>query len=148
MDMKEAMKAAGVRPHPPGDLFFDQNGNLKLEFVAKATVEPLARKLGQDRLTMSQLRRFFLYCRNIERRIRSRQTTWEQEKARVAKLSAFAAYAASKPPPNNIPSSFRNFIDQKLEMVQSCKDFLEGFMEHFEALVGFAALHLREEKRR
>ena len=147
MDMKEAMKAAGVRPHPPGDLFFDQNGNLKLEFVAKATVEPLARKLGQDRLTMSQLRRFFLYCRNIERRIRSRQTTWEQEKARVAKLSAFAADAAGKRPPK-IPLLFRDFIDQKVKMVQSEKDFLEGFMEHFEALVGFAALHLREEKRR
>ena len=145
MDMKQAIKAAGVAAPSPGASFFDAAGNLRLEFVDKQHMDPLARQLQNDGLTMSQLRRFFNHCRGIERRLRSHETLWEHEHGHVAKLSAYAADALAK---KKIPASFRQFIDNNVARTQTGTDFVEGLMEHFEALVGFAALYLKEERTR
>ena len=143
MTMQDALNEAGVKTQSPPDTYFDDAGNLRLEYVAKANLETLARDLARDGLNMHQLRRFFNYCREIERRLRGNQT-WEAERASVAKLSAFAADAAGK---GKIPKSFRDFIDKNVQRTRSADGFLKGFMEHFEALVGFAALYLKEERR-
>ena len=147
MDMKEAMKKAGVAREALGGGYFDSAGHLRPEFVSKENVDNLARKLGREELNMHQLRRFFNYCREIERRLRSGQSPWEVERTNVAKLSAFAADAAGKKPPK-IPPSFREFLDKNVERIRTEKDFLDGFMEHFEALVGFSALYMKEERQR
>ncbi|HEX5482332.1 MAG TPA: type III-A CRISPR-associated protein Csm2 [Terriglobia bacterium] len=145
MNMRNAFDKAGIKTPPPAaDSYFDDKGNLRLEYMAKTNVETLARTLERDRLSMHQLRRFFNYCREIERRLRSHQTSWEAERANVAKLSAFAADAAGK---HKIPGSFREFIDKNVHRSRSADEFLKGFMQHFEALVGFSALYLKEEKR-
>jgi CRISPR type III-A-associated protein Csm2 len=146
MDMKDAMKKAGVSAPGHGPGYFDNAGHLRPEFVAKENVDNLARRFDRDGLNMHQLRRFFNYCREIERRLRS-ESSWEAERINVAKLSAFAADAAGKKPAK-IPPSFREFLDKNVEQIHSRKDFLEGFMEHFEALVGFSALYLKEERQR
>ena len=147
MDMKQAIRKSGMESRtPPPPSYFDDKGCLKLDYVAKDKVEPLVKQLARERLKAHQLRRFFNHCRSIEQRLRSRQTVWEQERANIAKLSSQAAYASQKTDP--IPPSFRRFIDDNVEMIRTEKDFLEGFMEHFEAVVGFAALHVREERRR
>ena len=143
MNMHDALRKAGVAAPPSKGTYFDERGSLKLEFVAKSNVETLARDLARDRLNMHQLRRFFNYCREIERRLRSTQSVWEAEKSNVARLSAFAADAGGK---GKIPKSFRDFIDKNVERCKTRSDFLEGFMKHFEALVGFAALYLKEER--
>jgi CRISPR type III-A-associated protein Csm2 len=143
MTMRDAFNNAGIKTQPPTGGYFDHNGNLKLEYVAKTNVETLARELARDGLNMHQLRRFFNYCREIERRLRLHQA-WEAEEASVAKLSAFAADAAGK---SKIPKSFHHFIDENVQRTKSSDDFLKGFMEHFEALVGFAALYMKEERK-
>lgn len=48
-----------------------------------------------------------------------------------------------------IPREFQEFIDDNVRRVKAAEGqqqeaFLEGFLPHFEALVGFAAAHLRE----
>jgi CRISPR type III-A-associated protein Csm2 len=148
MDMKDAVRKAGLeRRAEAGGGYFDGQGHLRPEFVSKQGVEPLARKFAEEKLNMAQLRRFFNHCREIERRLRSKQTTWEEERTNVAKLAAFAADAAGKSPPK-IPRSFLDFIDRNVGAVRTERDFLDGFMEHFEALVGFSALYMREERTR
>jgi len=147
MDMNQAMKKAGVAGPTQWGSYFDNAGHLRPEFVSKENVDNLARKFERDGLNMHQLRRFFNYCREIERRLRSEQSPWEVERSNVAKLSAFAADAAGKKPPK-IPASFREFLDKNVERIRSKKDFLDGFMEHFEALVGFSALYMKEERPR
>ncbi len=142
--MKEALDKAGIKTPPAGGGYLDENGNLKLEYVARANMDTLARTLARDDLKMHQLRRFFNYCREIERRLRSKPGSWEAERPNVVRLSAFAADAAGK---KKIPRSFRDFIDKNVERARSADEFLKGFMPHFEALVGFAALYLKEEKK-
>jgi CRISPR type III-A-associated protein Csm2 len=144
MSMKEALNRAGIKTPPPGGSYLDDNGNLKVEYVARADVDGLARQLERDGLNMHQLRRFFNYTREIERRLRSKQSSWEAERPNVVKLSAFAADAGGK---KKIPKSFRDFIDKNVDRIRSADDFLKGFMPHFEALVGFAALYMKEEKK-
>jgi len=146
MDMKGAVTKAGLeRKTEAAGGYFDDQGHLKIEYVSKGNVDVMARKFDREGLNMSQLRRFFNHCREIERRLRSQQTTWEEERTNVAKLAAFAADAAGK---KKIPSSFREFLDKNVERSRTQKDFLDGFMEHFEALVGFSALYMREERTR
>ena len=144
-NMQEAFKSGGVTKNSSGTYYFDERGNLKPEFVAKENLERKARELDRAGLKMHQLRRFFNHCRQIDRRLRGKQTSWEQEVANIAKLSGFAADAAGK---SKIPREFREFLDRNVERVHSEKDFVAGFMQHFEALVAFSALYLREERNR
>jgi len=145
MNLQDAAKAAGITT---SQSFFDGDGHLKLELVSKAGVEPKIKEMARDRPTLSrsQLRRFFNYCRKIERRLKSGQSDWGTERANVAKLSCHAADAVGKHRPK-IPPSFHRFIESNVSMVKTERDFLDGFMQHFEALVGFAALHLPKEER-
>ncbi len=153
MDIKSALESAGVKPRAdqqksgePVSGYFekDENGkeHLRLEWVARNTVEPIAQQFGNDRLTTHQLRRFYNYCRKIDARLREKDD-WGEERLQVEKLSAFAADAAGKREAK-IPESFRKFIDKHVAMVKTQADFQKGFMEHFQALVGYSALYLRD----
>jgi CRISPR type III-A-associated protein Csm2 len=148
MGMHDAFKKAGIEAKGTSSSgYFDDKGCLRLEYVAKENVETLARKFDREGLNMHQLRRFFNYCREIERRLKSRQSTWEAERSNVFKLSAFAADAAGKRPAK-IPISFREFLDRNVERIRTETDFVSGFMQHFEALVGFSAMFMKEERSR
>ena len=133
----------------------DQEGNryLLTDFVSKEKVDAWAMRLGNDRevrprLTTGQLRRFYNYCRIIERQLKVEGRSWEQVAADFEKLVVHAQYA--RPPRNpKIPREFQEFIDANVERVKAAEGqqreaFLEGFLPHFEALVGFAAAHLRD----
>lgn len=134
-------------PDRPSGGYFDDSQDckpLRLYYVSKATLDPLVRKLATDKpsLSMSQLRRFYNYCAAVRQRLQNKQSTWCDELPNIVMLSAFAA-DASKRPQNPIPQSFRDFVDTNVEMIQTERDFMGGFMKHFEGLVGFASLHLR-----
>ena len=128
-----------------GQSYFDEEGHLLLKYVSRRDVEPIVVAFSQDRppLNMHQLNRFFRYCRTIEGRLIDGTSPWEQERVNVAKLSSFAADAFGKNP-RKIPESFRRFIDCNADRASSERAFRRGFMEHFEAVLGFAALHLRD----
>lgn len=128
---------------------------LKLEYVSREKVEPLVAEMSNARppLNMHQLRRFFQHCRMIEAKLRQGVSTWEAEKANFALLDSAAADAYGKrqddfrSEPKKIPRLFHDFIKRNVKAVETEEDFIKGFLLHFEALVGFGALHLRERDR-
>src|SRR6266542_689255 len=129
--------------------YFDAAGNLRSELVARDSMAPLAEDMSKATppLTMHQLRRFFQHCRGIEARLRARTSSWETERTlRFATLDRAAADALGKSPPK-IPSMFHDFIQHNVAAVHTEKDFLEGFLPHFEALVGFGSQFFKEKER-
>jgi CRISPR type III-A-associated protein Csm2 len=128
----------------------DEEGRpkLRLEYVSREKVEPLVQEMSRARpqLTMHQLRRFFQHCRATEAKLKQNAASWESEQANFAKLDSAAADAFGKEP-KKIPRLFHDFIQRNVAAVKTKEDFLKGFLPHFEALVGFGALHLKERDR-
>ena len=134
--------------HAPAGYFrTDKKDNrhyLLPEWVARDKVGALAEELASQRpnLTMSQLRRFFNHCRRIEQRLEGGGDGWWQVAASFEMLRCYA-YDARKGA--KIPAGFHAFIDGNVERVTRAGDsaqdrecaFREGFMPHFEALVGY-----------
>lgn len=127
--------------------YFDAAGNLRIEFVARQQIAPLAEAMSQGRppLTIHQVRRFFQHCRAIEAKLRAKTSTWVTEEAAFRKLDVAAADAFAKSPPK-IPELFHDFITLNVAAVKKKEDFLEGFLPHFEALVGFGAHYFKTER--
>lgn len=139
----EGSKRPGAEPGPKWpdclkDGYFDTSGRLRPGYVERERMEQLARDMAESQpaLTMHQVRRFFQHCRALEARLRARTSTWEAEDARFRKLDAAAADAFGKMP-KKIPELFHDFIKKNVAAVRTEKDFLDGFLPHFEALVGF-----------
>ena len=139
-----------VAHHWPGYLdggYFDEDGHLKPEFVCREKVEPLVKAMcrygpdGQeqeykDGLTQSQIRRYFGHCRALELQLRTGGARWGDVRPLVCKLDAAAADGLAKRE-RKIPPLFADFIRRNVAAIRTEKDFLEGFLPHFEALVGF-----------
>jgi CRISPR type III-A-associated protein Csm2 len=126
--------------------YFDASGNLLLQFVLRERIDKLAKAMAESspKLTTNQLRRFFQHCRAIEARIKAsgsapadQQKAWLQEEATFRRLDVAAADAFGKKPTPKIPQLFHDFIQTNVAAVKTVKDFLKGFLPHFEALVGF-----------
>lgn len=131
-----------IWPHYLEDGYFDDAGNLRPEYVSRSKVDGLARAMADARLTASQVRRYFQHCRAIEARLRGGQTRWESLAADFKKLDIAAADALCKSQ-SKIPKLFHDFIRKNVEAVKDEKCFLEGFLPHFEAVVGFGACHFQ-----
>ena len=133
--------------------YFDQDDEgepyLLPAFVSRTTLDPLAQRLATAHppLTTGQMRRFFNHCRQLERRLNVEGETWQQVSASFEALSAHAQNASSGQSAK-IPIDFQRFIDGNVMRVSSSDDprkaFLDGFMPHFEALVGFGAAYMRD----
>lgn len=128
------------------------DGHLRPEFVRRADIEPLVRELSQGvrfdgefypPLATHQLRRFFGHSRLIERELRVRQKEWGAMLPAVVKLDGSAQDALGKHEPK-IPVSFHEFIEWNVAAVKSQRDFLDGFLPHFEAVVGFSSGQLKD----
>ena len=122
---------------------------LQADFVSRRNVDLWAKHLAtrsRPNLTTGQIRRFFNHCREIERRLKVGDQSWAQVSADFASLSYHAenARAAQK-----IPYEFGRFIEDNVNRVMSAQDpakaFMDGFLPHFEALVGFGAAHMKKD---
>ena len=134
---------AAIWPHYLEGGYFDAQGNLRIEYVSREKVERLARAMSA--LTTHQVRRYFGHCRAIETRLRSGGATWACVWPEIKKLDVAAADGAAKQPPK-IPTIFQDFIQQNVAAIRQEKDFREGFLPHFEALVGFGQAYFRKER--
>jgi CRISPR type III-A-associated protein Csm2 len=123
--------------------YFDTGGCLKVEYVSRERVEPLAQKMSS--LTIHQIRRYFSHCRAIETRLRSVGAAWESLWPEVKRLDVAAADGAAKQPPK-IPPLFHDFIRRNVDKIKTKDDFLKGFLPHFEALVGFGQAYFRKDR--
>jgi CRISPR type III-A-associated protein Csm2 len=123
------------------------NGCLHPGYVVRERMEELAKKMAnaQPALTSHQVRRFFQHCRVIEARLRAKTSTWERERTEFKKLDVAVADAFGKSQPK-VPPIFHDFIRKNVAAVESEKDFLEGFLPHFEALIGFGSAYFRTER--
>ena len=168
--MEDAMKKAGLKPKqrerrdrgggdrskpqrealpkfPDSYFETDNQGRsyLQTDFVSKKNVDPLAKQLAYRKLSTGQIRRFFNHCREIERQLKVDGKNWHQVSAGFEALCYHAQYAKSA---GKIPKEFQDFIDDNVKRVGSAKEperaFLDGFLPHFEALIGFGAAYLRE----
>lgn len=136
-------RVANHWPNYLKDGYFDANGCLKVEYVSRDNVEPLAR--GMASLTIHQVRRYFGHCRAIETRLKSDGASWASIWPEVKKLDVAAADGAAKQAAK-IPSLFHDFIRRNVDAINSEEDFLRGFLPHFEALVGFGQAHFRKDR--
>lgn len=127
--------------------YFNDDGNLRIDYVSREKVEPLVRAMCEDRggLTTHQVRRYFGHCRAVETRVKAAGAAWESAWPAVKKLDIAAADGAAKQPPR-IPTLFHDFIRRNVAAIKSRKDFVEGFLPHFEALVGFGQAHFRKDR--
>lgn len=130
----------------------DDRGNpcRQTDFVSKK-VDELVRILASDchpQLTTGQARRFFNHCRDIERRLKVDGESWQQIAADFESLSFHAQYASSGQNRKISQEFHKDFIDRNVKRVMSsddpCRAFLDGFLPHFEALVGFGAAYMRD----
>lgn len=114
--------------------YFDQNGNLHCDLVTETAME-VAEKIGLDRkMGTAQLRRFYGHAKNQLTRLQMSNVDFDVIRADVQKLRAFAAEARGK---SKIPTVFFKFIETNLSKVVDEKSFVEGFMEHFQAVVAY-----------
>lgn len=139
----------GAEPTFPQTYFStDAQGRKYLDsaFVSKKGVGTLARRFSDQKLTTGQIRRFFNHCREIERHLKVDDESWEQVSAKFESLRYHAQNAKAA---RKIPDGFLRFIDDNVERVVSAQNpkaaFLEGFLPHFEALVGFGAAYLKRD---
>jgi CRISPR type III-A-associated protein Csm2 len=128
--------------------YFDAAGNLRNEFVSRDSIAPLAADMAnaQPALTTHQVRRFFQHCRAIEAKLRAKTSTWAAEEAAFRMLDVAVADAFGKST-KKIPQLFHDFIKSNVAAVKNEKDFLRGFLPHFEALVGFGSQYFNERER-
>jgi CRISPR type III-A-associated protein Csm2 len=133
--------------------YFDAQGNLKPEYVSREKMERLVKAMcldddqpRRDGLTSHQVRRYFGHCRAIETRLKSAtDTTWASVVPEIKKLDIAAADGFAKKP-SKIPDLFHDFVKCNVAAIKSREDFLNGFLPHFEALVGFGTAHFRKER--
>lgn len=131
------------------DGYFDDAGNLRIELVKRENLQTLVKEMAFAKpkpLTSNQLRRFFQHCRLVESRILSKHSNWEKEKTAFMQIDSAAADAYGKQE-KKIPKIFHDFIRRNVAAVKTEKDFVNGFLKHFEALVGFAAQYLERERK-
>ncbi len=123
--------------------YFDADGYLRLEYVHRQRADELARALADAGLTRTQLRRFFQHCRALETRLRSKQATWRSIAPDVTAIDS-KAVASLRRANAAIPELFYDFLVKNVAAIASEKDFLEGFLPHYAAVVGFGAAYIND----
>ncbi len=114
--------------------YFNADGYLKSELLVDHARE-IARLIGRDPggIKNAQLRRFYDHVRAADMRM-NYDAPFEAVQPSILELSAFVAEAAGK---RKVPEGFRHFIDKNLENIWDAKSFRQGFVKHFQAVVGF-----------
>ncbi len=131
----------GQKPGPRGlpegylrDGYFSSDGHIREELLT-AAAQAAAKSFGEGypKLTTGQLRRFYGHLKTAEK---AYQFTGDEKKLvlDIKTLDSFVAEAQGK---KKVPREFYNFIKKNADTVKSGKDVLQGFMPHFQAIVGY-----------
>jgi CRISPR/Cas system CSM-associated protein Csm2 small subunit/Zn finger protein HypA/HybF involved in hydrogenase expression len=116
--------------------YFDTDGLLKPEFVT-TLAEEIAGTLGNQspKMTMHQLRAFYSHVKLQEGALKANRP-FKAVSVEIAKLKPFASERASK---GKVPRYFEDFIVRNVDKVKDKDTFLNGFVEHFQAVVAYCA---------
>ena len=120
--------------------YFDAAGHIhKVLLVEHASA--VAKAIGlRDRaegIKNAQLRKFYSHVKTAESRM-NYGVSFEAVQPKILELSAFVAEAHGK---GKVPQVFKNFMDINLRHVVDSKSFREGFVKHFQAVVGYFSFH-------
>lgn len=69
--------------------YFDESGCLKIEYVSREKVDPLAKNMSN--LTVHQVRRYFGHCRALETQLKTSGASWEAIRPEVRRLDIAVA---------------------------------------------------------
>ncbi|HZU30184.1 MAG TPA: type III-A CRISPR-associated protein Csm2 [Candidatus Angelobacter sp.] len=120
--------------------YFTSEGYTRPELVQKEA-EDIAECFKQAGLTRHQLRAFYGHAKKQQQRL-NYGTPFPAIHVEIGKLKAIAADRAQRKN-NALPEVFKRFIDLNVNAIRNEKDYLQGFMPHFEAVVAYCA-NLRE----
>ena len=113
--------------------YFDSAENVLPEVIVD-WAKDIAYKLYMGKMATAQLRKFFGEVRRIELKL-SQVDDFEQVRPEILKLIAYANDAVKK---NKAPALFNEFMKQNITWAaRGKKEFLKGFVNHFECIVGF-----------
>lgn len=153
-DMRGAMQKSGLKgsdpptrgghsanqqknPFPAGyPKYFDTDGKPRIEIVL-SEAQDVADAFANDKLRRSQLRAFYGHAKSQLQRLQH-GADFREVHFEVARLKVFASDRAARSE-NQLPKSFKDFIDRNVDAVRDQKSFEKGFMPHFEAVVGYCA---------
>ena len=127
--------------------YFDDQGILRCEYVTTEAGK-IAQCLGQKKMTMHQLRAFYQHVKLQEDALNN-QRPFRQVRKELCNLQAFAHERAAK---RKVPKYFEWFISANVKRVTANASdadafkhaFLEGFVEHFQAVVAYCAGTIKE----
>jgi CRISPR/Cas system CSM-associated protein Csm2 small subunit len=121
--------------------YFGSTGELRPEYVT-TTAEEIAIKLGKSypKMTMSQLRTFYRHVKLQEGSLKNGRAL-QQVLVEINKLKPFARERAAK---GKVPKYFADFIVHNVNKVHDEKTFVNGFAEHFQAVVAYCAGTIKE----
>jgi CRISPR/Cas system CSM-associated protein Csm2 small subunit len=116
--------------------YFDTDGLLKPEYVT-TLAEEIAGTLGSQspKMTMHQLRSFYSHVKLQEGALKANRP-FKAVFVEIAKLKPFASERANK---GKVPRYFEDFIVRNVDKVKDKDTFLNGFVEHFQAVVAYCA---------
>ena len=123
--------------------YFDSNGVLFERYLKRnGDADDIAKGLSSFRdFKNHQLRRFYGHIRAADN-ILKMTGNFPAVKVELQKLAAFVAEAYGK---KKVPKIFYDFINKNIEYIKTEMDFREGFLAHFQAVVGFFTYYKPKE---
>jgi len=118
--------------------YFDVSGNI-YEDLLTTMADQIAQMFAKayPKLKNHQLRRFYQHTRAAENKLRM-TSDWPSTNVDIKKLKSFVAEAKGK---DKVPEVFYDFINRNIDWVKDEKSFLQGFLEHFQAVVAYFTFH-------
>jgi len=119
------------------DGYLDEKGNIRKELLQE-DAQRVVRSLG--RIETHQLRRFFHHLKDIETRLLYLKTVGQVQDAYetvagdIYRLKGLSAYQAGR---SHEWIPLKEFIERNVHATKTEKDFLRGFIPHFEAVVAY-----------
>lgn len=115
--------------------YFNESGNLKDSLIIKYP-KLLANVFSKDPSVnkSAQLRKYYDYCKNKEGILKI-NNDFNKIRSELLQLLPLAEDALRR---KNISKPFRDFIEINInEAVKSEKNFIDGFIPHFQSLIGY-----------
>ena len=121
------------------DGYFDKDDNL-LPQVIQDWPETLAKTFVREKMTSTQLRRFFNRVRAIEQQ----NLPFVRLKEDILSIKPIAAASVGR---ETAPPIFKEFIDKNVHLaIESPDSFKRGFLTHFQSVVAYLKYYEQSSK--
>jgi hypothetical protein len=131
-----------VRSWPEGyPSYFDERQIVREDYILKYP-KYISDWFRDDKLTRNQLQVFYRHVRRLGDSV-DHGRDFGRIRSELVKIIPIANERAAK---EVIPKVFFEFLQRNIDKSTDAKSFREGFIEHFQAIVGYCAGKLRERE--